>query len=213
MKVPVRMLWSTLVASLSLVAGLLAAAPVAGQDPAAAQESAKVVGHLELPGIHVNQMFVQREDKKILLYLHRPNKRAFAVVDVSKPEKPGMLDPASLREPSRERVDVSASNPSLGIAVAPEDRSAQAGGQNNAPPATAPITLSTETVKILDLNDPARPKVLLTFAGVTSMLLDDSRKLIYIVNNEGLWIVRHRQLRPMPFCTSEDALMQQPNCQ
>jgi hypothetical protein len=213
MKAPACMFRRSLVAALSLAAGLLPAVSAAGQDAPHGQESAKVVGHLALPGIHVNQMFVQREDKKTLLYLHRPNKRAFAIADVTKPEKPALLDVATQQGPSRERVDVSATNPSLGIAVTPEEHGATAGGQMNAAPGAAPVTLPTETIKILDLNDPAHPKVLLTFAGVTSMLPDDNRKLIYIVNNEGLWIVRHRQSRPMPFCTSEDAIIQNPNCQ
>jgi hypothetical protein len=213
MKAPACMFRDSLVAALCLAAGLLPAAHVDGQNAPPAQESAKVVGRLPLPGIHVNQMFVQREDKRILLYLHRPNKRAFAVADVTKPEKPALLDVATLQGPSPERMDVSAANPSLGIAVTPEEHAVPPGAQTNAAPSAAPITLPTETIKILDLNDPAHPKVLLTFAGVTSMLPDDNRKLIYIVNNEGLWIVRHRQSRPMPFCTSEDAIIQHPNCQ
>ena len=213
MKASACMFRGSLVTAFSLAAGLLPAVPVAGQNAPPAQESAKVVGHLPLPGIHVNQMFVQHEGKKILLYLHRPNKRAFAVADVTKPEKPALLDVATQQGPSQERVDVSAANPTLGIAVTPEEHSVPPGGQTNAAPAAGPVTLSSDTIKILDLNDPAHPKVLLSFAGVTSMLPDDNRKLIYIVNNEGLWIVRHRQSRPMPFCTSEDALIQQPNCQ
>jgi len=175
------------------------------------EEKAKVVGHLALPGIHVNQMFVQREDKKDYLYLHRPNKRAFAVVDVTKPGKPALLESATLQGPARERVNTSDTDPSLGIAVTPEGRAGADGTKNSTP--AAPVVLPTETVKILDLSDPAHPKVLTSFTGVTSMLPDDSRKLIYIVNNEGLWIVEHHQSHPMPYCTSEDALIQNANCQ
>jgi hypothetical protein len=75
------------------------------------------------------------------------------------------------------------------------------------------VVLPTETVRLVDLSDPKHPKTLKTFTGVTSMLPDDSRKLIYIVNSEGLWLVRHRQSRPMPMCTSADSLIQDPNCQ
>jgi hypothetical protein len=34
-----------------------------------------------------------------------------------------------------------------------------------------------------------------------------------LVNEEGLWIISHRMLRPMPLCTSEDALTPFPDCQ
>jgi hypothetical protein len=192
-----------------LVAPAARAAGQASNPPA--EEKAKVIGHLALPGIHVNQMFVQHEGKKDYLYLHRPNKRAFAVVDVTKPERPVLLEKAALQGPAREQVGVSEANPSLGIATTPEDGAGANGAQRAAP--SAPIVLPTETVKILDLSDPAHPRVLKTFTGVTSMLPDDGHKLIYVVNGEGLWIVRHRQSQPMPYCTSEDALMQDPNCQ
>jgi hypothetical protein len=186
----------------------------AGQAETPAVEKVKVVGHLALPGMHINQMFVQRVGKKDLLYLHRPNKRAFAVVDVTNPEKPGLMDSAALQGPARQQLAVAGSDQSLGIATTPEAANGTVANGNAAnAQASAPVTLSTETVKILDLGDPAHPRVIKTFAGVTSMLPDDSRKLIYIANGEGLWIVRHRQTHPMPFCTSEDALTQEPNCQ
>jgi hypothetical protein len=73
----------------------------------------------------------------------------------------------------------------------------------------------TETVKILDLSDPAHPKVLQTFTGVTSTLQDPGRGLIYLANNDGLWILNHakpgltpsKKKRP---CGSEDALSAMP---
>ena len=189
---------------------LAVAAQAAPQsNEAQSVEKARVVGRLALPGIHVNQMFVQHNAKKIYLYLHRPNRRAFAVVDVTRPEKPVLLDSAALQGPSR--VEVAGSSVTLGIATSPE--SPASGAQANVAGGTAPASLPTETVKILDLRDPAHPKTLETFKGVTSMLPDDDRMLIYIVNGEGLSIVRHWQTHPMPFCTSEDALIQDPNCQ
>ena len=44
--------------------------------------------------------------------------------------------------------------------------------------------------EVLDLSEPKNPKPLQTFDGVTRVLADDGRHLIYIANGEGLWILR-----------------------
>ena len=173
---------------------------------AGAQEQMKVVGHLALPGIHVNGMFVQHRDGKDYLYLHRPVKQAFAVVDVSKPQKPVLVERATMAEASHAQV-VDTTNPSLAISVTAEN----AQGTSTAP--VQAVSLPTETLKLLDLSDPKHPKVIKSFSGVTSFLPDDTRKLIYIQNADGLTNIHHPQVQPMPLSTSEDALTQQPNCQ
>jgi hypothetical protein len=178
-----------------------------------AEEHVKVVAHIELPEMHVNGMFVQHRDKKDFLYLHRPTKQAFAVVDVTKPEKPALVERATLSEPPHAHVEVNPTEPLLAISVTPEDNPAGRTASATSGGAPSSLVLPTETVKLLNLTDPKHPKTLKTFTGVTSYLPDDSRRLIYIVNQEGLWVVSHRQTRPMPFCTSADALTQEPNCQ
>ncbi len=207
--------WGGLAIVISLLSMMLALpSSVAAQSSPGAIEEVKVIGHLKLTGIHVNEMFVQHRNDKDYLYLHRPTRQAFALVDVTKPGKPVLIERTTLAEEPRAQVNVDAANPSLAIAVAPEDRAgvvptkATAGGA----PAQA-VALPTETLRIMDLSDPKHARVLKTFAGVTSFLPDDSRKLIYIVSGDELTIVRHRQLRPMPLCTSEDALTFEPNCQ
>jgi len=64
------------------------------------------------------------------------------------------------------------------------------------------------------MSDPANPKTLQTFEGVTSVLADDSRDLIYIANSEGVWILRHVQARPpRPRCDSESVFSPIADCQ
>jgi hypothetical protein len=41
-----------------------------------------------------------------------------------------------------------------------------------------------------------------TFEGVSNLLLDNARNLIYITNGEGLWILSHN-VPPHPICDSE----------
>jgi hypothetical protein len=197
-----------------LVLWLAAPANAAAQSRSEdTEEHVKVVAHLELPQMHVNGMFVQHRGNKDYLFLHRPAKQAFAVVDVTKPEKPILVEKAAMAEAPHSHVDVNPSEPLLAISVTPEDSSAAKPGTTGAGGNASAAALPTETVKLLNLSDPKHPKTLKTFTGVTSYFPDDSRRLIYIVNQEGLWIVSHRQTQPMPFCTSADALTQEPNCQ
>ncbi len=65
------------------------------------------------------------------------------------------------------------------------------------------LNLPTAFVGLLDLSDPANPHRLYGFTGVTSILADDARNLIYITNNEGLWILRQRQMQEQPAEPSE----------
>src|SRR5690348_16114460 len=58
----------------------------------------------------------------------------------------------------------------------------------------------TQFLRLLDLSDPANPRTLQTFEGVSSLLLDDGRNLIYITNGEGLWILSHNLPPPHPIC-------------
>ena len=66
--------------------------------------------------------------------------------------------------------------------------------------------LPTETVQLLNMSDPKNVKVMKTFKGVTSIYPDDGRKLVYLVNSDGLWIVSHRMTHPLPLCNSGSAL-------
>jgi hypothetical protein len=43
------------------------------------------------------------------------------------------------------------------------------------------------------LSDPANPKTLETFNKVTAVLPDGSHGLIYLTNNDGLWVLRYNR--------------------
>jgi hypothetical protein len=69
-------------------------------------------------------------------------------------------------------------------------------------PEKTPTTLTssnhpTETVRVLDLSDPRNPKTLETFNKVTSLLPDAHHGLIYLTNNDGLWILRYNRPAPL----------------
>jgi hypothetical protein len=190
----------------AILLSLYLGAPRAGAQSSgdSGHDVIKVVAHLPLNGMHVNQMFIQQRDRKDYLYLHRPTKDAFALVDVTHPDKPVLLSRDALKETSATQLQTPASGSALAISVTSDQSSPAAQGN---------VKLPTETVSLVDMSDPKNPKTAKTFKGVTSVYPDDSRKLVYIVNADGLWIVSHHMTHPMPLCTSEDALTPYPDCQ
>jgi len=97
-------------------------------------------------------------------------------------------------------------SPDVAIAEMPEKK----------PDAVSSSKHPTETVRVLDLSDPRNPKTLQEFSGVTSILPDGNHGLIYLTNNEGLWILRYNRLgmlepaRKKPPCDSNAEIMAMP---
>ena len=59
----------------------------------------------------------------------------------------------------------------------------------------------------------AHPQTVQSFSGVTSILPDDARGLIYVANGEGIWILSHQQVLRRHYCSSSDAISAGiPNC-
>ena len=146
---------------------------------------------------------------KTYLLLRRADQNAFAIVNVSDPAKPLLAEKDDLRQPAGAEVDLPRPGSALAIAFVPERNSAPAA---SAMPTSA-ITLPTESVRLIDLTDPQHPKTLKVFNRVTSVASDDGRKLLFLVNNEGLWIVSHHRNHPLPMCTSEAEIEPLPDCQ
>jgi len=150
-------------------------------------------------------MLLQKESGKNYLYVQQASKQGFMVVDVSKPEKPDLLRrtaaPSQATAGNLEMV-----SPDVAIAEAPE----------KTPGTLTSTNRPTETVRILDLSDPRNPKTLQEFSGVTSLLPDGSHGLIYLTNNEGLWVLRYNRparLEPAkkkPPCDSNAEIMAMP---
>jgi hypothetical protein len=188
-------------------AGLLLTALANGDEPPKKPTDvpATVIAHLPLPQATGNQMFLQREDNKHYLYVQQASKQGYMVVDVSKPDKPNLLKRTAAPNPAT-AGNVQMVSPDVAIAQAPEKKSDTLTSSNN----------PTETVRILDLADPRNPKVLQEFNGVTSLLPDGGHGLIYLTNNQGLWILRYNRpalLEPAkkkPPCNSESAIMAMP---
>ena len=198
----------TLVFSLSVLAAFAAST---SEQPTSKPTDvpATVIAHLPLPQATGNQMLLQKEKGKVYLYIQQAAKQGFMIVDVSKPELPALL--------KRTAESNQATSGSLEM-VSPEIAIAEA-------PEKTPTTLTsnshpTETVRVLDLSDPKNPKTLETFNKVTSLLPDGGHGLIYLTNNDGLYVLRYNHpsrfepAKTKPSCTSESEIQAMPpDCQ
>jgi hypothetical protein len=141
---------------------------------------ATVIAHLPLPQATGNQMLLQKENGKNYLYVQQASRQGFMIVDVTKPENPNLLKRTA--ESSQATAGtLEMVSPDVALAEAPEKK---------------PTTLTSsnrpaETVRVLDMSDPRNPKTLQEFNGVTSVLPDGGHGVIYLTNNDGLWILRY----------------------
>lgn len=176
-----------------------------GLQTLSGEEHIRVLSHLDLKGMRVNQMFIEQRGDKVYLFLHRPTKQAYALVDVTNPERPVLVSRDILKSASGQ-VGGPASGSVFALTVTPEN--GPSGSEQ-----TSAAQLPTETVNLVDMSDPKNVKTVKTFKGVTSVYPEDGRKLVYLANNEGLWIVSHRMTHPLPLCNSESVLTPEPECQ
>jgi LVIVD repeat-containing protein len=188
---------------ISLVAALVQAKDEPAKKPT--DVPATVIAHLPLPQAAGNQMLLQRESGKNYLYVQQASKQGFMVVDVSKPDKPNLLKRTA--QPNQATAgNLEMVSPDVAIAQAPEKTPETLTSSNH----------PTETVRILDLSDPHNPKVLQEFSEVSSLLPDGGHGLIYLTNNEGLWVLRYNRpalLEPAkkkPPCDSNAEIMAMP---
>jgi hypothetical protein len=186
---------------------LLAVLALASEPPASKPTDvpATVIAHLPLPQTTGSQMLLQKENGKEYLYVQQASKQGFMIVDVTKPDKPNLLR-RSAQSDQATSGNLEMVSPDIAIAQAPEKTSSTL--TSNPRP--------TETVRVLDLSDPRNPKTLETFNKVTSLLPDGSHGLIYLTNDEGLWILRYNHpsllapAKKKPPCDSESEIAAMP---
>jgi hypothetical protein len=186
---------------------LVASLALASDQPAPKPTDvpAIVIAHLPLPQATGSQMLLQKEESKQYLYVQQASKQGFMVVDVTKPEHPSLLKRTAESNQST-AGNLQMVSPDIAIAEAPE----------KTPTTLTSSNRPTETVRLLDLSDPRNPKTLETFNKVTSLLPDGRHGLIYLTNDEGLWVLRYNRpplLEPAkkkPPCDSNAEIMAMP---
>jgi hypothetical protein len=184
---------------------VIASAPRVSANNKPTEVPAKVIAHLALKDAPGNEMLLQSKGDKQYLYVQKASKQGFTLIDVTKPVLPTLVNQSDKSgDAAAGKLEIV--GPDVGLAEVPDKNSKGVIRNSDSP---------TETVKILDLSDPAHPKVLQTFTGVTSILQDPSRGLIYLANNDGLWILNHARPGLTPAkkkraCGSEDAIASMP---
>ena len=170
------------------------------KDKQPAAPTARVVAHLPLEGPVARQMFLQAQGGKQYLYVDQGAKAGYTVVDVSKPSQPAVVKHV-------ESGKLKAVGSGLAITTTPEGDTSKTLAKSHPP---------TESVKVIDTSDPANPRTVQTFEGVTSIIQDGGRNLIYLTNDQGLWVLSNPPERVMQPerkkapCTSESAIQAMP---
>lgn len=164
---------------------------------------ARVIAHLLLSG-GARQMFSQQEGNKQFLFVQQSPQQGVTVIDITKPERPKVINQVSLENLTMV---------SFGLAIFETPKNSATGsaslGDGNAEGPRGSGVL--ESVRVLDVSDPASPRTVRNFDGVTSILQDSARNLLYVANADGIWIVSHQQVVGHE-CNSTDALSDLPNC-
>jgi hypothetical protein len=175
------------------------------QPPKPTDVPASVIAHLTLPQATGTEMLLQKENGKNYLYVQQAAKQGFMIVDVTKPEKPNLLRRTAESNPAT-AGNMEMVSPDVAIVAAPERKPTTLTSSNH----------PTQKVRIVDLSDPHNPKTLQEFSGVTGILPDGGHGLIYLTNNEGLWILRYNRpplLEPAkkkPLCDSSASIQAMP---
>jgi len=165
---------------------------------------AKVIAHLPLSG-GARQMFLQQEGRRQFLYVQQPSQQGVTVIDITKPERPKVVNQVPLE-------NLTTVSFGLAISETPEN-SATVGASLAAGNVEGPSGSGVlESVRVLDVSDPAHPRTVRNFDGVTSILQDSARNLLYVANGDGVWIVSHQQVLRSRECSSSDAISPLPNC-
>jgi hypothetical protein len=153
----------------ALAVGALLSAPGADASDTDSYPSylpARVIAHLPLSG-GIRQMFLQQEGKRQFLYVQQPPQQGVTVIDITKPERLKVVSQVPL-----ENLTMVGSG--LAISETPENSAtvgaSLATGNGEGPHGSGVV----ESVRVLDVSDPAHPRTVQNFDGVTSILQDSA---------------------------------------
>lgn len=168
--------------TISLAIALTMAIPqLKAKDPhkAAPPKSPEVVAHIPLNAAATVQMFIRRDSKgRLYLYALHSAGAAVSVVDIT-----DAAHAALVTQVAYPNAIAYGNVQPIGTNTALVELTDQPTAASSAPAA--------KTLALLDITEPAAPHITLRFDGVTAVSRDDSRSLLFIANQEGLWIVRH----------------------
>lgn len=142
-------------------------------------------------------MVLERQGTKRYLYIEQASKQGYTILEVTQAEFPSFVNHQAQSNPTGPATaKAETAEQDASVAEAPDPASKTAIRSSPEPP---------ETVKLMDLSDPEKPTTLQTFRNVTSFLADGGRGIIYLTNDEGLWVLKFKrehvqQVKKLPPC-------------
>jgi hypothetical protein len=170
-------------AAVAVLALGIAAAPsmlAKAKEKKSAVSNLGVIAHVQLDGGSATHMVLMEKNGKEDLYLGLASSSGFCVFDVTTPAVPRKLERFT-GAGGAQAADFQLVGDTLAV-------SSRSGEAMSGSPDAAP-----RSVTILNMTDPTNPQSIQTFVGVTSVVADNARGLIYLSNGEGLWVVQARQ--------------------
>lgn len=143
-----------------------------GQETSA-EDEIQVVGHVDISG-PITQLLPTQHFSSFYLYVEHGPGKALTLIDVTKATDPRVVNslPFPADDASGNLIAVAGT---AGLAV---DRP---GPQKPASPTVA---------RIMSFTDPSHPKIAREFQGVTAITTDNHRRLIFLADSKGIWILR-----------------------
>ena len=145
-------------------------------QPEPPKDEIEVVGHVPLVGGPITRFQSTKHYSSYYLYAEHDAGASVTLIDVTKVGHPSVL------------TDVSYSpggNSDSLLVVA--GTAALVNSELGIPVSAA---AKPQTLKIMDFSDPLHPKVAREFTGVTAIGRNDPRGLIFVANQDGIWILQ-----------------------
>jgi hypothetical protein len=143
---------------------------------ATASDSIDVIGHLVLANASVTSLKTSEHWRRQFLELQDPTHRMLTLVDVTDATHPVMV--------KQLRLPAEPGECSLAVMVGDV---ALLTGTDTRPPET-PISM----VSVVSFADPEHPATVRKFSNVSAFRMDEGRGLVYLVDKDGLWILREK---------------------
>jgi len=139
-----------------------------------------VIAHLQLDGGTATRMLLMEKNGRDYLYVGGGSASGVCILDVTKPAAPRRIEKFA-GAGSAQAADFQLVGDTLAVTS----------GTGEASASSSDVT--GRSVTIVNTSDPANPQPIQTFSGVTSVVADNARGLIYLSNGEGLWVVQAKQ--------------------
>jgi len=150
--------------------------------PKEPQDDIDVVAHIPLTSGPVRRFLTTQHYSSQYLYVEHDAGKSVTLVDITKASQPSVL--AEVAYPTG-----AASGNLVVVTGTAALVTNQPGPQVTAGPA--------QSIRIMDFSDPQHPRVAREFDGVTAISRDDARRLIFVANADGVWIL-HQNLAQDP---------------